>query len=59
MSKKTTAPQGVAISVVLQKPHEQAGNKRQPGETITVTAEQKAWLQANGVIGAQEEQQHV
>jgi len=55
VSKKTTPAQAGALSVVLQKPHEHAGAIRQPGETITVTAEQKAWLQAQGVIGKQEE----
>jgi hypothetical protein len=55
MSKpKTPAKVGTA-SVVLKKPHEQAGVKRQPGETITVTAEQIAWLEAQGVIGKPEE----
>jgi hypothetical protein len=55
MSKSTTAAKAGTISVVLQKPHEQAGIKRQPGETITVTAEEQVWLKSQGVIGKQEE----
>ncbi|MVW75392.1 DUF7210 family protein [Pseudomonas xionganensis] len=56
MSKAPTPSKGGTISVVLQKPHKHAGADCQPGQTITVTAEQKAWLQAQGVIGKQEEQ---
>ncbi|MDP3848623.1 MAG: hypothetical protein Q8R10_19565 [Pseudomonas sp.] len=60
MSNKTTVPaqQAAAISVVLLKPHTHAGQDYAAGESIQVTAETQAWLQATGVVGTQEDQHH-
>ena len=58
MSKTKTAAKPVAASFVLKKPHTHAGRKYQPGESITVTADQQAWLESLGVIGQKEESNH-
>lgn len=58
MSKTKTAAKPVAASFVLKKPHPHAGRKHQPGESITVTADQQAWLESHGVIGQKEESNH-
>ena len=60
MTSKPTVPatQAAAITVVLQKPHEHAGKAYGAGESIQVTAETQAWLQACGVVGTQEDQHH-
>ncbi|MBV2132048.1 hypothetical protein KRX52_04455 [Pseudomonas sp. MAP12] len=52
----TTSAQSGAISVVLAKPHTHNGRAHQPGETITVSAEQKAWLEKLGVVGGKKEE---
>lgn len=57
-SKTAAANQSVAVSFVLKKPHTHAGRQYQPGESITVTADQKAWLESLGVIGQKEERNH-
>lgn len=60
MSNKPTVPaeQAAEITAVLLKPHTHAGQDYAAGESIQVTAETKAWLQASGVVGTQEDQHH-
>ena len=60
MSNKPTVPalQAAETTVVLLKPHTHAGQDYAAGESIQVTAETKAWLQASGVVGTQEDQHH-
>lgn len=60
MSNKPTVPalQDAETTVVLLKPHTHAGQDYAAGESIQVTVETKAWLQASGVIGTQEDQHH-
>ena len=59
MSNKSqvAAPQPALEEVVLKKAHEHAGKKHKAGDKIKVTADQKAWLTAHGVIGGQQEEQ--
>lgn len=60
MTSKPTVPakQAAEITVVLQKTHTHAGKAYAAGESIQVTAETQAWLQASGVVGTQEDQHH-
>lgn len=57
-SKTAAAKHPAAASFVLKKPHTQAGRLYQPGESITVNADQQAWLESLGVIGQKEESNH-
>ncbi|MNF81920.1 hypothetical protein D3C84_642120 [compost metagenome] len=53
MTKPSDHPASQAagrVSVVLAKPHTHAGKDYQPGDTITVTAKQKAFLEENEVL---------
>lgn len=43
------------VEVILGKPHTHNGRAYQPGDTIKVTADQKAWLEKLGVIGGKQE----
>ncbi|EQM69998.1 hypothetical protein QYE80_27245 [Pseudomonas tohonis] len=46
------APREPSEEVVrLAKPHTHAGRHMEPGDTLTVTADQKRWLEKLGVIG--------
>jgi hypothetical protein len=61
MSKKTASAadgQPESLEVTLVKEHTHGRQSLKPGATITVTADQKAWLEAKGVIGTQEELTH-
>jgi len=59
MSNKSqvAAPQPALEEVVLEKAHEHAGKKHKAGDKINVTADQKAWLTQQGVIGGKQEEQ--
>lgn len=53
MTKPNDNPAAQAVgrvSVVLAKPHTHAGKDYQPGDTISVTAKQKAFLEEAGVL---------
>lgn len=39
------------IKVTLVKPHTHKRQHLQPGATLQVTAEQKAWLESQGIVG--------
>ncbi|TLX65071.1 hypothetical protein DN820_01800 [Stutzerimonas nosocomialis] len=54
-AKTSAAPQPELVEVVLDKPHTHAGKPCKKGDTIKVTADQKAWLNRRGVIGQQKE----
>lgn len=43
------APSGEVVR--LAKTHTHAGRRLEPGETLTVTADQKRWLEKLGVVG--------
>lgn len=44
------------VSVKLDKHHTHNGQDKKAGDSIDVTADQKAWLKRNGVIGAEQEE---
>lgn len=55
-TKNSAAQQPELIEVVLAKAHI---HKRKPcvaGDTIKVTAVQKAWLEKQGIVGGQQEE---
>ncbi|MGQ7814580.1 DUF7210 family protein [Metapseudomonas furukawaii] len=51
-SNDSAAQQPEQVEVRLAKPHTHKGQLKQAGETITVTADRKAWLKAQGVVEA-------
>lgn len=53
-----TAAKSEPVEVVLAKPHTHNGRAHPAGDTIKVTADQKAWLEKLGVVGKQEEVNH-
>ncbi|MNF90321.1 hypothetical protein D3C84_728810 [compost metagenome] len=55
-SNDPAAQQSGLVEVLLAKPHTHKGQQKKAGETITVTAERKAWLEAQGVVGTQQEE---
>lgn len=52
MSKTVTKAQREREDVTLLKPHTHQGVEKQPGETISVHAVDKAWLIQNNIISA-------
>ncbi|MCY1308118.1 hypothetical protein D9M69_508530 [compost metagenome] len=55
-SNDSAAQQPELVEVRLAKPHTHKGQQKKAGETITVTAERKAWLEAQGVVDTQQEE---
>ncbi|MCY1373383.1 hypothetical protein D9M69_606570 [compost metagenome] len=49
-SDNSTAPAVERVSVKLEKPHTHAGKDYSAGDTIKVTAKQKAFLEEAGVL---------
>lgn len=45
------------VEVTLVKPHTHKRQRLQPGAKLTVTADQKAWMEARGLIGEPQEEQ--
>lgn len=50
MNKTGTATEPGREQVTLLAPHNHAGLLRKPGETLTITHAQAAWLAARGII---------
>ncbi|MBZ9665743.1 hypothetical protein H3221_013380 [Pseudomonas sp. LMG 31766] len=44
------------VEVTLAKPHTHGRQRLQAGAKIEVTAQQKAWLEKQGVVGGQQEE---
>lgn len=58
MSKSKAADPGQVekVEVTLAKPHTHGRQRLKAGDKIKVTAEQKAWLEKQGVVGGQQEE---
>lgn len=58
MSKSKAADPGQVekVEVTLAKPHIHGRQRCKAGDKIKVTAEQKAWLEKQGVVGGQQEE---
>jgi hypothetical protein len=51
------AEQAPLIEVTLAKHHTHKRQRLQPGAKLQVTAEQKAWMESQGLIGEPQEEQ--
>lgn len=58
MSKTKAAESGQVekVEVTLAKAHTHGRQRLKAGDKIKVTAEQKAWLEKQGVVGGQQEE---
>ncbi|MDH4566179.1 hypothetical protein E8E95_05760 [Pseudomonas sp. BN414] len=56
-SNDSAAQQPELVEVRLAQPHTHKGQQKKAGETITVTAERKTWLEAQGVVGGTQQEE--
>lgn len=54
-TKNSAAPQLELVEVTLAKAHTHKRQALKAGDKIMVTADQKAWLEKHGIVGAKQE----